>query len=242
MRLLINILFLVIFFIISIPLFLIELIIGKFNRRAMHGSSQKIVAFALRVILFLSGTKLTTIGVENVPKDEAVLYVANHRSIFDIVVSYVTIPNLTSFISKIETKKIPFLRTWMAFLQCIFIDRDNIRQGLTVVLKAIEQIKDGYSIFISPEGTRNHSAELLPFKAGSFKIAEKAGCAIIPVSISNTDAVFENQLPWIRKANVVIEYGKPIYPRDLNRKHLKTINTRVQGIIQDTLAKNASLI
>lgn len=242
MRLLLNALFLIIFFTISIPLFLIEFIIGKFNRRAMHASSQKIVVAALKVILFLSGTKLTTIGVENVPKDEAVLYVANHRSIFDIVISYVTLPNLTSFISKIETKKIPFLRTWMGFLQCIFIDRDNIRQGLTVVLKAIEQVKDGYSIFISPEGTRNHGTELLPFKAGSFKIAEKAGCAIIPVSINNTDAVFENQFPWIRKASVVIEYGKPIYPNDLDREQLKTINTHVQGIIKDTLAKNASLI
>lgn len=242
MRLLINALFLIIFFIISIPLFLVEFIIGKFNRRAMHASSQKIVVAALKVIIFLSGTKLTTIGVDNVPKEEAVLYVANHRSIFDIVVSYVTLPNLTSFISKIETKKIPFLRTWMGFLQCIFIDRDDIRQGLKVVLKAIEQVKDGYSIFISPEGTRNHGKELLPFKAGSFKIAEKAGCAIVPVSISNTDAVFENQLPWIRRANVVIEYGRPIYPKDLDREQLKTINTHVQGIIRDTLEKNASLI
>jgi len=242
MRLLINVLFLIIFFIFSIPLFLIEFIIGKFNRRAMHASSQKIVVAALRVILFLSGTKLTSIGVDNIPKDEAVLYVANHRSVFDIVVSYVTLPNLTSFISKIETKKIPFLRTWMGFVQCIFIDRDNIRQSLTVILKAIEQVKDGYSIFISPEGTRNQGTELLPFKAGSFKIAEKAGCAIIPVSISNTDAVFEKQLPWIRKANVVIEYGKAIYPKDLDREQLKTVNTHVQGIIHDTLEKNASLL
>lgn len=242
MRLLINALFLIIFFIISIPLFLMELIIGKFNRRAVHASSQKIVAAALKVILFLSGTNLTSIGVDNVPKDEAVLYVANHRGIFDIVVSYATIPNLTSFISKIETKKIPFIRTWMGFLQCIFIDRDDIRQSLTVVLKAIEQVKDGYSIFISPEGTRNYGNELLPFKAGSFKIAEKANCAIIPVSISNTDAVFELQRPWIRKANVVIEYGKPIYPKDLNKEQLKTINTHVQGIIRETLDKNASLL
>ncbi|HHU70476.1 MAG TPA: 1-acyl-sn-glycerol-3-phosphate acyltransferase, partial [Clostridiales bacterium] len=47
---------------------------------------------------------------------------------------------------------------------------------------------------------------------------------------------------WIRKASVVIEYGKPIYPNDLDREQLKTINTHVQGIIKDTLAKNASLI
>jgi 1-acyl-sn-glycerol-3-phosphate acyltransferase len=194
-----------------------EWIIGKFNRHAMVTNSQAIVAAAFRVILFLSGVKTTVIGKENIPKNEAVLYVANHRSYFDVPVAYASLPTLTGFIAKKEIGKIPFLRTWMRFLQCIFLDRDNIREGLKVVLKGIEQIKEGYSIFISPEGTRNHNEEMLQFKEGSFKMAEKTGCAIIPVSISNTDEIFENHIPWVRSAHVVIEFGKPIYPKDLDK-------------------------
>lgn len=242
MRLILVILFLILFFIISIPLFLMEYIIGKFNHHAMVASSQRIVTWAFRMILFLSGVKYTVIGVDNVPKDEAVLYVANHRSYFDIVISYVTVPTLTGFIAKKEIRKVPFLRTWMNFLQCLFLDRDDVRQGLQVILQAIEQVKNGYSIFISPEGTRTPGNEMLPFKAGSFKVAEKTGCAIIPVAISNTEAIYENQKPWIRKAHVIIEYGKPIYPKTLEKEQLKTLNTYVQGIIKDTLEKNDSLL
>jgi 1-acyl-sn-glycerol-3-phosphate acyltransferase len=242
MRLILVVLFLVVFFIISIPLFLIELVIGKFNHRAMVASSQKIVVAAFHVILFISGVKRTVIGRENVPKDEAVLYISNHRSYYDVVVAYSCIPTLTGFMAKKEIAKIPFLRTWMKFLQCLFLDRDDIKQGLKTILKGIEQVKEGYSVFISPEGTRSQGPEMLPFKEGSFKIAEKTGCAIIPVSITNTDAVFENHMPWIRPAHVVIEYGKPIYPKDLPKEQQKFLGSYIQGIIRETLAKNATLV
>lgn len=242
MRLFLVLLFLIVFFIISIPVFLIEIIIGKFNHRAMVASSQKIVVGAFHIVLFLSGVKRTVIGRENVPRNEAVLYISNHRSYFDIPVAYTSIPTLTGFMAKKEIARIPFLRTWMRFLQCLFLDREDIKQGLKTVLKGIEQIKAGYSVFISPEGTRSQGKEMLPFKEGSFKMAEKTGCAIIPVAISNTDEAFEKHVPRIRSAHVVIEFGKPIYPKDLSKEQQKFIGTYVQGIIRETLEKNAPLV
>jgi 1-acyl-sn-glycerol-3-phosphate acyltransferase len=242
MRLFIALLFLLVFFIISIPLFLIELIIGRFSHRAMVASSQRIVVGAFRVLLFICGVKRTVIGRENIPKNEPILYVANHRSYFDVPVAYDSLPTLTGFIAKKEIGKIPFLRTWMRFLQCLFLDRDDIKQGLKTVLKAIEQIKAGYSVFISPEGTRSQGDEMLPFKEGGLKIAEKTGCAIIPVSISNTDEIFEKHIPSVRPAHVIIEYGKPIYPKELSKDQLKFLGSHVQGIIRETLEKNLPLI
>lgn len=242
MRLILALIFLLIFFIISLPLFLIELVIGLFNHKAQVASSQAIVSRAFSMLLFICGVKKTVIGVENVPKNEPVLYIANHRSYFDIAVAYATIPTLTGFIAKKEIAKVPILRTWMRFLQCLFLDRSNIKQGFETILKAIDQVKAGYSIFISPEGTRNHGKELLPFHEGSFKVAQKTGCAIVPVSISNADAVYENHRPWIRSAHVIIEYGKAIYVKDLPKEQQKFIGSYVQGIIRDTLEKNSSLI
>ncbi|MBH1942072.1 1-acyl-sn-glycerol-3-phosphate acyltransferase [Mobilitalea sibirica] len=242
MRLILTGLFLVIFFILSIPVFLIEFILEKYNRRAMAVSSQAIVSAAFRIVLFISGVKRTVIGRDNIPKNEAVLYVANHRSYFDVPVTYVSLPNLTGFMAKKEIAKIPFLRTWMRFIQCLFLDRDDIKQGLKTVLQGIEQIKSGYSVFISPEGTRNQSNEMLPFKEGSFKMAEKTGCAIIPVAISNTDALFEKQTPWIRSAHVIVEFGKPIYPNQLDKEERKFLGSYVQNIIKEALDKNSKLI
>lgn len=241
MRLFIALLFLLVFFIISIPLFLIEYIIGRFQYRAMVASSQWIVVKAFHVILFISGVKRTVFGLENIPKNEPVLYIANHRSYFDVPVAYVSLPTLTGFMAKKEIAKIPFLKTWMQLIQCLFLDREDIKQGLKTVLKGIEQIKSGYSVFISPEGTRNHGKEMLPFKEGSFKIAEKTGCAIIPVALSNTDDIFENHFPKIKPTHVVMEFGKPIYPDSLDKEQRKFLGTYVQEIIRDMLAKNAHL-
>ena len=90
-------------------------------------------------------------------------------------------------------------------MNCLFLDRENMKESLKVILQGIEYIKEGHSIFIMPEGTRNQGEGLLPFKEGSLKMAEKTGCAIIPVALSNTDAVFERQKPWVKKAHVIIQ-------------------------------------
>ncbi|MGB4660863.1 MAG: lysophospholipid acyltransferase family protein [Mobilitalea sp.] len=242
MRLILAALFLLLFFIISIPLFVLEKLIGCFSRHAMVSSSQRIVAFTFRIFLLICGVRRTVIGTQNVPKDEPILYISNHRSYFDIPVAYTSVPTLTGFMAKKEIGKIPFLSTWMKFLQCLFLDREDPRQGLKTILQGIEQIKAGYSIFISPEGTRSQGTEMLPFKEGSFKISEKTNCAIIPVSISNTDALFEKHKPWIRSAHVIIEYGMPIYPKDLSKDQQKFLGVHVQEIIRQTLEKNAPLI
>ncbi len=242
MKTLLTVLFLLIFFIISIPLLIMEIIIGKIKPRLKVCSSQAIVVTAFRIILFICRIKKTVLGVENIPKNEAVLYVSNHRSYFDILVGYTSVPNLTGFVAKKEMTKIPFISWWMRFLNCLFLDRDNIREGLKTILEGVKLIKNGYSVFISPEGTRNHNKEMLPFKEGSLKIAEKTGCAIIPVSINNTDNIFENHLPWIKRTHVIIEFGKPVYPKDLDKEGRKFIGSYVQNIIRETLNRNTQLV
>lgn len=238
MKTILILLFLVIFAIIMFPVYIIELIIGKYNPHLKFKSSQKIVSIAFKIILFLAGVKTTVIGIDNVPKDEAVLYVANHRSYFDIVVGYATVPTLTGFVSKKEMANIPCISQWMRNLQCLFLDRENPREGLKTVLQGIEQIKNGYSIFIMPEGTRNQELQMLPFHEGSLKFAEKSGCPIIPVSINNTDAIFEKHVPWVRKAHVIIEFGSPIYIKELEKEDKKFLGSYVQKIISNTLEKN----
>ncbi len=235
MRTLLVAVFLLLFFIISIPLFGIELIIGKYNKRLQAESSQVIVRNALKFILFISGVKVNVSGTENVPKDGPVLYVGNHRGVFDILVVYTTVPTTTGFVSKKEVDKIPFIRTWMRFLNCLFLDRENIKEGLKTILAGIEKIKEGYSIFIMPEGTRNKGEGVLPFHEGSFKLAEKTGCPIIPVAITNTDKAFEQHVPWIKKTNVSIRYGEPIYVSELTKEEKKFLGVHSKKIIEGML-------
>lgn len=232
------------FLLFSIPLLLIEWIIGKFNPAAKDRSSLAIVKWAFRVLLFLSGTKVTVKGTENLPTDRSVLYVGNHQSYFDIIINYVYVSGITGFISKKEMNKVPSLRIWMRNVKCLFLDRDDLKQSMKIILTAIDYVKNGISIFIFPEGTRNKDDEdnLLPFKAGSFKIATKSGCDIIPVSINNSASVFEKHFPRIQKAHVVLEYGKPIQTKDLDKEQIKNLPETVRGKVIEMHESNKAIV
>lgn len=242
-RLILVAVFLVLFLVCSIPLLIAEWIIGHFNMDFKNRSSLAIVKWAFNVILFLTGVKVTVLGEENVPKDQAVLYVANHRSYFDILLTYVRVPRITGYISKIEVQRIPLLRNWMRNLHCLFLDRQDIKQGLQTILAGIDKLKSGISMCIFPEGTRNKENDtFLPFHGGSFKLAEKSGCPIIPIALNNVADIFEDHSPKIKKTHVVIEYGKPIYPNQLDKETKKNLAGYVSDQIKDMYFKNQSLV
>ncbi len=242
-RLLLVLLFVVLFLIISLPIQLAEYIIGKYRPDIKDRSSLAIVKWAFRVVLFLSGTTVTVIGEENVPKDEPVLYIGNHRSYFDILITYVRVPRLTGYMSKIEILRIPSLNTWMKYLHCVFLDRSDIKAGMQSILTAIDKIKSGISICIFPEGTRNRVDDtFLEFHNGSFKVAEKTGCAIVPMSINNAGQIFEDHIPRIKKAHVVLEYCKPIYMNELDKSDKRRIGALVQDVIKEAYFKNKELV
>ena len=140
-------------------------------------------------------------------------------------------------------QKWPLLSNWMRNIHCLFLDRQDLKKGMKTILEAIDKIKNGISICIFPEGTRNKVNDtFLPFRDGSFKIAERANCPIIPMTINNSAAVFEDQFPKIKKAHIVIEYGEPIYMNELSKEDKKAIGTYVQEIIKKTYFKNKELV
>lgn len=242
-RFILVVIFVVMFLILSIPLMIAEWIIGKFNMDVRNRSSLAIVNWAFRCILRICGTKAIVLGEENVPKDTAVLYVGNHRSFFDILLTYVRVPRPTGYVSKKEMRKVPLLSIWMKLLHCLFLDRVNIKEGLKTILQGVEKAKNGISICIFPEGTRNRVPDtFLPFHEGSFKIAEKADVPIVPITLNNTSAIFEDHFPKIKKATVVIEYGKPLYIKDLDKEDKKFVGAKVQKIIEETYFKNKELL
>ncbi len=233
-RLILVAVFLVLFLVLGIPLLLIEWMIGKFNQRAKDISSLRIVQWAFKVILFLAGTKVVIKGEENVPKNEPVLYVGNHRSYFDIVITYSRVPDLTGYIAKKEMLRWPLLVNWMKNLHCLFLDRQDVKQGLKTILTAIDKVKAGISICIFPEGTRNRVNDtFMEFHEGSFKVASKSGCAVVPMAIYNSAAIFEDHIPWIRKTTVIVEYGKPFYIKDLPKETQKRVGAYSRDLIME---------
>lgn len=229
------------FFILTPITRLISWLIGKFDKKKGDLCALRMVQFEFKIIQFLTGSKVTVIGEENVPKDEAVLYILNHRSMLDIILTYARCPGLTGYVAKKELEKFPFLSWWMKWLYCLFLDRKDMKEGLKTILTAIDQVKNGISVAIFPEGTRSKTeseTDMLPFHEGSFKIATKSGCPIVPVAITGSVDIFEAHFPKIKPSNVVIEYGKPIYPKELSREEQKFLGKYTQDIIREMLEKN----
>ena len=85
-RFILLVLFLFGFLLFGIPVLVVERIRMKFNREASDYRCLRIVQWAFRRILKITGVTATVIGEENIP-DEPVLFIANHRSYFDILLS-----------------------------------------------------------------------------------------------------------------------------------------------------------
>lgn len=232
-RLILLFIFLTIYFIVSIPIQLFELILEKFNMDARNKSSLAIVKWGLKVIGFISGVKLEVNGIDNIPDDQAVLFVGNHISFFDIIVTYPLMKRPTGYIAKKEIKKVPFLSWWMYFVNCIFLDRKDPRQGLKSVLEASEKIKNGTSIFLFPEGTRSKDGKLAEFKDGGFKIATKAKAPIVPIGIQGTSDILENHFPIIKSGKVIVNFGKPVYTSEMSKAEQKSLPDLVREQVKE---------
>ena len=243
LRFLFALLAITLFLVLTLPVTFVEWLIARRQPGAGDVRALHMVQWILRVISKICGIQLTVLGREYIPKDGAVLYIANHRSIFDVLIVYLLCPSVTGFIAKKELRRIPLLSFWIHRLHCLFLDRDDIREGLKTILTAIDYMKAGISIVVFPEGTRGRSedeTELLPFHEGSFKIAVKSGCPIVPMAISHSSGIFEDHFPFIKPTEVTVEFGAPIYPDTLSREEKKFLGKQVQGIIHAMLVKNHS--
>ena len=224
------------YLVLLLPVLGIEWIYHKINPEKADYQQLRMVQAAFRLMLKMTGARIQVIGEENVPKDRAVLYVGNHKSYFDILLTYSRVPRLTGYVAKKEMESFPILSIWMKRLHCLFLDRKDIKQGLKTILTGIDLIKNGISVCIFPEGTRNKSNDrLLPFKEGSLKMAEKTGCPIIPFAITNSSKLFEDHMPFVRPCDIIIEYGKPIYPTELPKEEKKFLGAYCRKQIEDML-------
>lgn len=194
--------------------------------------AMRYVSWFFRTELKISGCKVTIKGKENIPANTPCLFVGNHRSYFDILIYHEAIKRPLGYVAKVEMKKVPLLPLYMDDIGCLFLDRNDIKQGLNTINKGAEYLKLGHDMVLFPEGTRNQKDELLPFRDGGFKMAEKAKCPIVPVAISGSDLLLESAPhKKIRSHKVVIEFGSPFHPADLPPKERKAEYAKLPELI-----------
>lgn len=171
-------------------------------------------------------------GMEKVPKDTCVLFVGNHRSNFDPIITwYVFREWKIAFVSKPENFKIPFFGRIIR--RCCFlpIDREDPRKAIGTVNKASELLKkQEVSIGIYPEGTRSKSGQLLPFHNGVFKIAQKAEAPVVVLCVTGTETI-SGRTPF-RPADVYLDVLETIPGENIRESKTELIGTAVRRLIE----------
>lgn len=234
MRSISTVLFILFYTIGSIPKY-IKLKYFTRDKSKQNEGYHRFVTIWARRLLNVTGTTMDIKGLDNIPANTPVLFVGNHQSYFDIPALVAIIDKPIGFIAKIELKKIPIFSKWITSIGSVFIDRNDIRQSLKAIIQSTDNLKNGLSMVIFPEGTRSKSDDMGDFKKGSLKPAVKANVPIIPVAINGTHRIYESNKSGIKKATIRITFGEPIMYSELPKEIQRDSGNYVQNIIKDML-------
>ncbi|MDI9216782.1 lysophospholipid acyltransferase family protein [Clostridium tertium] len=178
---------------------------------------------------------VTIRGKENIP-DVPCCYIGNHTSILDIPLLIDSVGKCMGFVAKKEMVKAPILGYWMKKYNCVPLDRENAREAIKVIRQGADNIKNGYSMAIFPEGTRSKDGKLREFKKGSLKLATMAKAPVVPVSIDGAYRAYEIDRKF-KSIDITVTFGKPIYTENLTREEEKGLMEKVREVIAKNLGQ-----
>lgn len=164
-----------------------------------------------KTIIFISGLRVKARGLENIPKNQPLIIVANHQGAADVPVLLANIPVCFRFAIKKELFSIPIFGWYCRQAGYFPIDRALVLSAYKMVERIIEILKEGESAMIFPEGTRTKDGSLGEFKRGSLMAALKAGVPILPVAIAGSYDIMPRGTWLIRPAKVTLSFGKLVY-------------------------------
>ena len=186
-------------------------------------------------LMRLSGMTVTVNGLENLPTDRSVVFIPNHQGDYDVPLMLTQVGAPPALVAKIETMKIPLVRTWMQLLDCIFLDRKNPRQAMAAMNEVSTVLEKGVNLVIFPEGTRSKGDAMGEFKTGAFRMACKAGATIVPVVIDGSYKAMEANHNLMCPAHVTITVLAPIDTAALDRSAQKALPEQVAAQIASYL-------
>lgn len=182
-------------------------------------------------LLRIAGVTATVTGLENIPRDRAVVFTPNHQGNYDIPLLLVYLDAPHALVAKKETDRIPLVRDWMRLLDCVFIDRQNTRRAAEAMNEAGALLSGGKSVIVFPEGTRSRGDAMGEFKQGAFHIAGKVGAPVVPVAIDGSYRAMEANHGLMCPAHVRITVLPPVETAGMDRAARRALPGIVAGQI-----------
>ena len=167
------------------------------------------IQYILKLAITGGNIDLQVTGLENIPQENGFMLYANHQGMFDVMAIAATCDAPLGAVLKKELENIPFLHQIILCTKSFSMDREDVRQSLTVIQNVTEELKKGRNYLIFPEGTRSKKGnEMLEFHGGSFRCATKSKCPVVPVALVDSYKVLDEK--GSKPVSVQLHYLKPI--------------------------------
>lgn len=207
-----------------LPYYIIKLLyVSTSKSYAKKYNEEEVYAFIKRITKSANWggkVKVEAYGLENLPDKNGYVMFPNHQGLYDVLTMLEVHPHPFTVVMKKELMQIPLLKNIFLALRALELDREDVRQSMTVILEMAKQVKQGRNFVIFAEGTRSRKGnKLQEFKGGSFKGAVKARAPIVPVALLDSYKVFDTHS--VAPVTVQIHYLKPLYYEDY--KDMKTV-------------------
>ncbi len=182
--------------------------------------------------------KVTVTGLEKIPTDRPVLFTPNHQSYADVPILLHALKDFDyGFLMRMQLNTFFAIEQISHILHCVPINQENAREGVKALNKTAEQIKNGFSMVVFPEGKRGFSNTPDEFKNGAFKIVQKTGVTVVPIYIRNAFKILEGAGGVITPTDVSVTVLDPIETSTMNREQVRELNEKVHKIILDESKK-----
>ncbi len=181
---------------------------------------------------------LTVTGLENIPRENGFMLYSNHQGMFDVLAIAATCNNPIGAVLKKELYDIPFLHQIARCTRSYAMDREDVRQSLTVIQNVTKEVQEGRNYLIFPEGTRSKRGnEMLEFHGGSFRCATKSKCPVVPIALVDCFKVLDQA--GSKPVSVQIHYLEPIFWEEYQGMKPAELAELVKARIQKKLTECA---
>ena len=217
----------------AINLFRYSKKVDKYPELKRYNFLQKIVYRANKG----GNVKIETYGKENIPEESGFMIFPNHQGMYDMLALIDGCQHPLSVVAKKEAQNIPLLKNVFQIVKAFFIDRDDVRQSMKIIVEVSKEVEKGRNYVIFPEGTRSKNGNNVgEFKGGSFKAATKVKCPIVPVALIDSFKPFDTKS--IKKVTVQVHFLKPMLYDEYKDMKTNEIADEVRRRIVEVIEKN----
>ncbi|XP_026716413.1 1-acyl-sn-glycerol-3-phosphate acyltransferase beta [Athene cunicularia] len=196
----------------------------------------RIIKTVVKTFKYFFGLRFEVKGLENFKVEGPAIIVSNHQSILDMMGLMEVLPDDCVQVGKKELMYTGSVGLIIYLGGVIFINRKSTTSAKMVMAEVAKTMTtENVKVWVYPEGTRNCTGDLLPFKKGAFHLAVQAQVPVIPVVYSSFTTFYNPKKKLFTSGKIKVEILPPIETKGLTSDDVSDLTDRCFRTMRETL-------